>query len=317
MNPIYSLDGNSIYDVALKFERLGIQEMNKNPEFSFQGVNIGDSNKDGIQFKNDFDKLFSLAKEFYVKIIKGTQGLNDNIEAEIEDAVKRLLSDTEKEISSSLSSTSKAFIVKFDEESTNEQEGLDYIEMINSRIDLILGKSTDGFAEKHLRLKRVVRPSIDIVGPWLNMLWFDLDLIDTDFHNLSLVLEDKYLQAMEQTYEGMKLQLKSSMEFKSKIDVRSALRLTRFEGTASNVLRDIILTSNSMVQDVNNKRVLLQESLKLDDRLTRSIKYDNSLIMNEYVKELKNHPEVKANYQEPFNKAQANLMKLNIFVNEL
>ena len=112
MNPIYSLDGNSIYDVALKFERLGIQEMNKNPEFSFQGVNIGDSNKDGIQFKNDFDKLFSLSKEFYVKIIKGTQGLNDNIEAEIEDAIKRLLSDTEKEISSSLSSTSKAFIVK-------------------------------------------------------------------------------------------------------------------------------------------------------------------------------------------------------------
>ena len=45
MNPIYSLDGNSIYDVALKFERLGIQEMNKNPEFTFQGVNIGDSNK--------------------------------------------------------------------------------------------------------------------------------------------------------------------------------------------------------------------------------------------------------------------------------
>jgi len=57
--------------------------------------------------------------------------------------------------------------------------------------------------------------------------------------------------------------------------------------------------------------------LKLDDRLTRSIKYDNSLIMNEYVKELKNHPEVKENYQEPFNKAQANLQKINIFVNEL
>ena len=99
--------------------------------------------------------------------------------------------------------------------------------------------------------------------------------------------------------------------------MRSALRLTRFEGTASNVLRDIILTSNSMVQDVNNKRVLLQDSLKLDTRLVRSIKCDNSLIMNEYVKELQNHPEVKENYMEPFNKAQANLMKLNIFVNEL
>ena len=118
-------------------------------------------------------------------------------------------------------------------------------------------------------------------------------------------------------YDALLSELKSNIEYKSKIDVRSALRLTRFEGTASNVLRDIILTSNSMVQDVNNKRVLLQESLKLDTRLARSIKYDNSLIMNEYVKELKNHPEVKENYQEPFNKALSNLMKLNIFVNEL
>ena len=91
----------------------------------------------------------------------------------------------------------------------------------------------------------------------------------------------------------MKLQLKSNIEFKSKIDVRSALRLTRFEGTASNVLRDIILTSNSMVIEINSKRVLLQESLKLDGRLTRSIKYDNSLIINEYVKEFKKTPRSK------------------------
>jgi len=34
---IYSLDGNSIFEVALKFERLPIQEMNKQPEYLFQG----------------------------------------------------------------------------------------------------------------------------------------------------------------------------------------------------------------------------------------------------------------------------------------
>ena len=319
MSPIYSLDGNSIYDVALKFKRLGIQEMNKNPEFSFQGVNIGDSNKDGIQFKNDFDKLISLVKEFYVKIIKGTQGLNDNIEAEIEDVVKRLLSDTEKKLSSSLTRTSKTFLGTFDEEPYEVQTTLDYIGIISARIDLILAKSTEGFAEKHLRLKMVVRPSINIVYKYVNESWFDADdsLFETEVYRLWNELEDKYSQAIEKTNEGMVLQLKSNIEFKSKIDVRSALRLTKFEGTASNVLRDIILTSNSMVQDVNNKRVLLQESLKLDDRLTRSIVADNSLIMNEYVKELKNHPEITENYNEPFNKAQANLKKLNIFVNEL
>jgi hypothetical protein len=29
---IYSLDGNSIFDVVLKFERLALQEINKFPE---------------------------------------------------------------------------------------------------------------------------------------------------------------------------------------------------------------------------------------------------------------------------------------------
>ena len=34
---VYSLEGNSIYEVALKFERLGLQEMSKNSEVLFQG----------------------------------------------------------------------------------------------------------------------------------------------------------------------------------------------------------------------------------------------------------------------------------------
>ena len=84
-----------------------------------------------------------------------------------------------------------------------------------------------------------------------------------------------------QTSKQFRLVFKSNIEFKSKIDMRSALRLTKFEGTASNVLRDIIITSNSLVQDINNKRVLLQESLKLDDKLIRSIVADNNLIINE------------------------------------
>ena len=36
MNLIYSSDGSSIFDVALTFERLGIQQMNKYSEFSTQ-----------------------------------------------------------------------------------------------------------------------------------------------------------------------------------------------------------------------------------------------------------------------------------------
>ena len=56
---VYSLDGNSIFDIALKFERLGLQEMSKNSEVLFQGQVLDDSNiRDAINFKASFDKFF-------------------------------------------------------------------------------------------------------------------------------------------------------------------------------------------------------------------------------------------------------------------
>jgi hypothetical protein len=68
---VYSLDGNSIWDVALKFERLGLQEIAKSENFSFQGQDLNDA-KASLNFKMEFDKNFSLTKEFYVKL-NGTQ----------------------------------------------------------------------------------------------------------------------------------------------------------------------------------------------------------------------------------------------------
>ena len=60
---VYSLDGNSIFDVALKFERLGLQEMNKNSEILYQGQDMTDSSlRDANTFKVAFDKFFSLYK---------------------------------------------------------------------------------------------------------------------------------------------------------------------------------------------------------------------------------------------------------------
>jgi len=40
---VYSLDGNSIWEVALKFERLGLQEVNRFLETVFQGQDLNDS----------------------------------------------------------------------------------------------------------------------------------------------------------------------------------------------------------------------------------------------------------------------------------
>jgi glutathione peroxidase-family protein len=78
---VYSLEGNSIWDVVLKFERLGLQEINKFPETVFQGQDLKDT-RAAFTFKTQFDKLFTLIKEFYVKI-NGTQNMYNSINDEL------------------------------------------------------------------------------------------------------------------------------------------------------------------------------------------------------------------------------------------
>jgi hypothetical protein len=80
---VYSLDGNSIFDVAMKFERLGLQEISKSQNFTFQGQDLNDP-KASFNFKIQFDKIFSLVKEFYVKL-NGTQSMYKNINEDMQD----------------------------------------------------------------------------------------------------------------------------------------------------------------------------------------------------------------------------------------
>ena len=89
---VYSLDGNDIYSVALKFERLGLQEMSLNSEILFQGQDTGDTNmREAIKFKATFDKLLNLFKEFHVKVIKTTNGIYDVMQADLDDEFNKLL----------------------------------------------------------------------------------------------------------------------------------------------------------------------------------------------------------------------------------
>ena len=71
-----------------------------------------------------------------------------------------------------------------------------------------------------------------------------------------------------------------------------------------------------MIQDINNKRVILQESIKQDEKLVNTIVKDMILI-SEYLKELIDMDEIEKNYMETFMKVVENMDKINIFVNEL
>ena len=86
------------------------------------------------------------------------------------------------------------------------------------------------------------------------------------------------------------------------------MRLSRYEGSASNVWRDILLTSSSKIQEITSKRVILQESIKQDENIVNTIKKDNTLIVK-YLKELGDMEEIDKNYLESFEKVVENMGK--------
>ena len=114
-------------------------------------------------------------------------------------------------------------------------------------------------------------------------------------------LKDSYDENSDELKKEIMLGLKDKPELRNRLDIRSTLRLSRYEGSASNVLRDVLLTSIIMIQEINSKRVLLQESIRQDERIVTSIKEDNMLILD-YLNELSGMEEVEKNYLESYNK---------------
>jgi hypothetical protein len=64
--PIYSLDGNSIFEVAKRFERLGIQQLKQNPQETINRIKSG-QDTGSSKFLSDFNNLYGLANQLKVK----------------------------------------------------------------------------------------------------------------------------------------------------------------------------------------------------------------------------------------------------------
>jgi hypothetical protein len=139
---------------------------------------------------------------------------------------------------------------------------------------------------------------------------------DEIFYDVLKSVEETYKENAEELKEEIMLRLKTNPDLIRRSELRTTLRLSRYEGSSNNVLRDIMITSNSMILDINDKRVILQESIRQDKQIVNSIKKDNMLIVG-YLKELVNMDEINKNYLEPFNKVVDNMGKINTFVKEL
>ena len=86
-----------------------------------------------------------------------------------------------------------------------------------------------------------------------------------------------------------------------------------YEGTASNVLRDMLAVSYNLVQDISTKRLNLQQAMINDERLGLSIIKDYEMILD-YNDDLFNSTEVKKNYIETYKKVVQNLIKMQTFI---
>ena len=105
-------------------------------------------------------------------------------------------------------------------------------------------------------------------------------------------LKKAYDENSDELKKEIMLELKDKPELRNRLDIRRTLRLSRYEGSASNVLRDVLLTSINMIQEINSKRVILQDSLRETDRIVTSIKEDNILIL-QYLNELSGTEEIE------------------------
>ena len=84
MTSVYSLDGNSVFEVAKRFERLGIEEMKKTPDETIARIKSG-QDTGSSKWLSDFNNLYGLANQLQVKttLQQGDQSfLKQQLEAE-------------------------------------------------------------------------------------------------------------------------------------------------------------------------------------------------------------------------------------------
>jgi len=83
-----------------------------------------------------------------------------------------------------------------------------------------------------------------------------------------------------------------------------------------NVLRDLLITSNNIVQDIRMKRLIIQEALIKEESLGLSIIKDYAII-NQLNNDLEGSSDVLKHYKEPYDKVLSNLTQIGVFSREL
>jgi len=251
--------------------------------------------------------------------VNGVENLNVN--EDVEDEFKRaILAEKNKP---SIRTARKKFVneVMDELEDLHIEESVDKVE---TKMQRILNANDDR-PLKYVKLEMILDAlnemfkyleSVDADSDFMEALEYFEEEKDTTLFDTLKSLENTYNENLEELKSDIMVELKARPDLERRAELRSTLRLSRYEGSSSNVLRDILSASSSMVQDINNKRVVLQESIRQDERIVTSIKEDNRLIL-QYLDELSDMEEISKNYLEPYNKVIDNMGKIDTFVGEL
>ena len=199
---VYSLEGNSIWDVALKFERLGLQEISKTPQTVFQGQDLNDT-KASFNFKMQFDKFFSLIKEFHVKIMSGSRSLNDNIDAELDDQFRLTIIEFNDNANVNLKKSRDDFKLKMSKSTASPPDTDEQLKILQKRLNLEVIRGN--LVERYWRLTEIIQP---VVQKNLNENF----TLFIDNGQLFAQIEGQFEYAIRNTEEAIKLNLKERPE---------------------------------------------------------------------------------------------------------
>jgi len=269
--------------------------------------------RDATSFKVDFDSFFSLYKKFYIKVVKGTQVLDDAIETELEAKFEADAADKKAEqnvktaITNFISDSFKPLIGTIGENITTISN---YLDKIDKKIKKISDLKSDSNLTKYAKFD-IIDESLEFVETLV-----DGQIIIPNYDIRKNKILDKLAEARETRKALVINEYKHNTDTRNKLDNNMTLRLATYEGTASNVLRDLLTVSNNLVGDINTKRLNLQNGFINDESLGKSVVKDFDKI-GDYHTELVDTSEIKKNCRETYRKVAQNLVKIEVLVGEI
>ena len=101
-----------------------------------------------------FDKFFSLIKEFHVKIMSGSRSLNDNIDAEVDDQYRLAIFEFGDRANVNLKKYRDDFKEKMSKSTASPPDTEEQLEILQKRMNLELSKRN--LVERYWRLKEII-----------------------------------------------------------------------------------------------------------------------------------------------------------------